>query len=102
MKTADYKPKPHSPVYEPLRYRVVRPCLNSNFATNGFNPITGRTDPPLLQPSAVDTKGAPPKPLVPPALQVPLRPEGFGLVVYLLALVAGLFAAQQILRSRKT
>ncbi|GEM_PF-4552813 len=60
--------------------------LNNEFKTNGFNPITGLTDPPILQPSAKHgTKpweGEAKKPSIP---MVPTIPKGLE-VVYSLAL----------------
>ncbi|MCD6522778.1 MAG: hypothetical protein J7K68_03435 [Candidatus Diapherotrites archaeon] len=72
--------------------------VNNNFKTNGFNPITGRTEPPLLQPTAIDKPEkafGEEKEIAPPAL--PTRPEsGIELVVYLVALITGLFVVRMI------
>ena len=65
--------------------------LNNDFKLNGFNPITGRTDPPLLQPSSVKTpigEYVPEKTDLP---AVPIRGEGIEALVYLLALFVGIF-----------
>ncbi|MFC2174406.1 hypothetical protein ACFLQ2_00865 [archaeon] len=65
--------------------------LNNDFKLNGFNPITGRTDPPLLQPSSVrsEVREYEGEDITPPA--VPLRGEGAELFMYLLFLFAGMY-----------
>ncbi|MCK4327715.1 MAG: hypothetical protein KAW41_04530 [Candidatus Diapherotrites archaeon] len=65
--------------------------LNNDFKLNGFNPITGRTDPPLLQPSSARAAVSPYEEgeIEPPA--VPLHEEGIGLLLYALVLAAGMY-----------
>ena len=65
--------------------------LNNDFKLNGFNPITGRTDPPLLQPSAIRADITPyeAENIAPPA--VPLRGDGLESLMYILALFVGIF-----------
>jgi len=77
--------------------------LNNEFKTNGFNPITGRTDPPLLQPSSTSTyqtyKGAEDETQLP---AIPSRPEEtLPLLVYLLALVVGITTVHTIKKKKK-
>ncbi len=65
--------------------------LNNDFKLNGFNPITGRTDPPLLQPSSVSSEVKPyeKEKAAPPA--VPLHGTGAEAAAYVLALFAGIY-----------
>ena len=75
--------------------------LNNEFKTNGFNPITGLTDPPILQPSAKHGakawEGEQKKAQMP---MVPTIPQEWELV-YVVILIAGLFLVREI-RVRKT
>ncbi|MBN3037552.1 MAG: hypothetical protein JW834_03845 [Candidatus Diapherotrites archaeon] len=71
--------------------------VNNDFKTNGFNAVTGRPEPPLLQPSAVTPPTGPTEKLdelQPPA--IPTRPEGLAGIAYALAIVAGLVAVYAI------
>jgi hypothetical protein len=65
--------------------------LNNDFKLNGFNPITGRTDPPLLQPSAVskDVKKYEKEKTAPPA--VPLHGTDVEMALYVIAHFAGIY-----------
>jgi hypothetical protein len=70
--------------------------VNNDFKTNGFNAVTGRTEPPLLQPSAVSAASETYKGEEENAIPaVPIRPEeGAPLAVYALLIVAGLLAVR--------
>lgn len=80
--------------------------MNNEFKTNGFNPITGRPEAPLLQPTAVDGErtGGPGTNGENGGYSVPIRPEGMYQLLYLLVLAAGLFAANYLIKkkTRKT
>ncbi len=65
--------------------------LNNDFKLNGFNPITGRTDPPLLQPSAVKSNLNDYEPPEHEPPKVPIRGDGFGVVFYVFAILAGIY-----------
>ncbi|MCD6414614.1 MAG: hypothetical protein J7L23_03220 [Candidatus Diapherotrites archaeon] len=76
--------------------------LNNDFSKVGFNPITGRTEPPLLQPSAVDT-GLTNYPNLngTGGIKVPIRPADWTVVIYALALVGGIFLARVYSKKKK-
>ncbi|MCD4740327.1 hypothetical protein K8R43_03995 [archaeon] len=78
--------------------------MNNEFKTHGFDAITGRPEPPLLQPSAID-EGIPPwKPPTPTGIQIPTRPEetDWTFLLYILALAGGIFLARTRLKKRTT
>jgi hypothetical protein len=76
--------------------------VNNDFRDRGFNPITGRTEAPLLQPSATDSFE---RPKIDedeePPLSVPSAPSGLAFFAYLAVLVAGVYLAQLYSRTYK-
>jgi hypothetical protein len=76
--------------------------LNNDFKTQGFNAVTGRPEPPLLQPSAVDG-GLPPTDgnIDGGGLSLPARPEDWTVVIYVFVLVAGIYVARELVRKKR-
>jgi hypothetical protein len=65
--------------------------VNNDFKNNGFNPITGRPTPPLLQPSAVTGELQPGDGEKPGLPAVPIRPEDWSsLALYAVLLLSGI------------